>query len=371
MRESRPSWSPDGAQIRAFGDDGPTLSAPIVWNPLAADPYLTWALWRAEQVGLGPTPFRANNDIRIVMGRLASLPPRSVGGARLSAILARLLDGVIGHLGPTGGRARLFLALGLPERMGDAHGLLAFQRERARLVAEASIRLEPHAANVEVVPVATGHASFGEALLRAARALETNDHDLAIVGGIDTGYDPEVVQIALDEGRVYDGENLDGFVPGEGGALWIVAPRSSAVALGVRPRLRIEAVARTVEHAHSYTDAPCTAAGLTAAAVGLTKPLRTAGRRVDLWLHDVTSEVYRVHEMNLAWPRAAHGVMPPESTIRSLHPAFGDLGAAFGATAAALAAEAFTRGDPPGARCLITGSSPHEARSAILLGHVS
>lgn len=214
--------------VALYGEDAPELCNPVLWNGLATSAYHAWAFWRAEQVALAPSPFRAQNDIRIVMGMIRSLPPRSVGAERLAAILRRLLDGALAPLAGVAARPRILLALGLPERMGDEHGELRFQRERSRLVAEAFQHLEARAAEVEVEAVPTGHASFAECIERAAQGIRAGRTDVALVGGIDTGYDPEVVQKALDEGRIYDGANLDGFCPGEGGAMWLMMPRGSA-----------------------------------------------------------------------------------------------------------------------------------------------
>jgi len=75
-----------------------------------------------------------------------------------------------------------------------------------------------------------------------------------------------------------------------------------------------------------------------------------------------------VREWQLVMPRAMVGVSEGEPVLELLAPFLGDLGAAALPTALVLAAEGFTRGDPPTARtCLACASSAGPARGAVLL----
>ena len=107
--------------------------------------------------------------------------------------------------------------------------------------------------------------------------------------------------------------------------------------------------------------------GLSKPAVAIAKRLQEEKRALDWWISDATGEPFRVQELQLAWPRAAHKVMSPDGIIDLLPTNLGDLGAATMPTAAVLAIEGLRRGDPAGSTCLITGSSDDGSRGVVLL----
>jgi 3-oxoacyl-[acyl-carrier-protein] synthase-1 len=300
------------------------------------------------------------------MGHIRTLPPETHGPKRLDAIMARLLKQMEPRLKPHAGKLRLAASLCLPERMDARTGLEEHRRERPFLEASLEGKLSEMGHHTTVTSYCLGHAAFARAVIDAADVLRGRQIDAVLIGGLETGYDPHVVQHGLSAGRIFDGENVESFCAGEGGAFFLLCSASFARQMEWPVHARIDGVARAHEAAHLYNDLPCLGAGLTAAAGVLTKPLRESQGRIDWWLHDMTNEFYRVHEFRCAWPRTSYQLMNQSEFPFTLHNQFGDLGAAFMPTAIALAGETFKRGGPQSSNCMITGSSLYGERGAII-----
>ncbi len=127
------------------------------------------------------------------------------------------------------------------------------------------------------------------------------------------------------------------------------------------------AVATAREPGHLRGELPCQGAGLSAAANAVTARLRVERVGLDWWLGDMTGEPWRVHEFQLAWPRAAADTMAPTAALEMLPMNLGDLGAATMATGVAIAVEGLTRGGPLAQSCVVTGSSEGEDRGVVLV----
>lgn len=340
---------------------------PVAWNGLASDPYRTWAFRRADQVAFTASPFLSPAGERLVMAHIKTLPTRMQGIERLERIAERLLTELATPLVALDRGTRIAFFPCLPERMGDEHGEREARGERARLVALLAALASVHGAIVEVTPVCRGHASLAFALVQATMALASHGVEVAIVGGLDTAYDPIVIEELIDARRIFDGENLNTACPGEGGAFFLLTAPSTARRLGWRNVALLEGVGTGNEPGHSMNDVGCIGTGLTAAARPLADRLARDRRRLDWWIHDVTNEHYRVHELQMAWPRSCSDVMGPEGVLDGLHAHLGDLGAAAMPTAVAIATEGFRRRGPVSATCVVTGSSLWADRGAVLL----
>lgn len=340
---------------------------PVAWNGLAADPYRTWAFRRADQVAFTTTPFLSPAGNPLVMGHIKTLPPRMQGVERLERVAERLLHDLAAPLAALDPGTRLGLFPCLPERMGDELGDREGRAQRARLVTVLAGLASVHGATVEVTPVCRGHASLAFAAIQATTAIVGRHFDAAIVGGLDTAYDPVVIEELLDQRRIFDGENLDSACPGEGGALFLLTSLSSARRLGWSTVALLEGAGTGQEPGNWRNDVGCMGTGLTAAARPLADRLAQEHRRLDWWIHDVTNEHYRVHELQMAWPRSCSDVMGPEGVLDGLHAQLGDLGAAAMPTAVAIASEGFRRRGPLSATCVITGSSLGPDRGAVLV----
>jgi 3-oxoacyl-[acyl-carrier-protein] synthase-1 len=331
------------------------------WNGLGFSPHQIWAFRRAEIAAHAETPFRLGEGQRATMLHIRTLPPRSQGVDRLVPVLRRLLAPLFGRLASLD-RPRVLVVLAAAERFAPAGGWASEARKLEAAVAAEAKGIETA---FQIVP--RGHAALAFALPPICSALASGRFDAAIVGGVDTAYDAEVVDDLLAQRRLFDGKNLDGFIPGEGGAFLLLARGDVAKRARWESQARIEAVASAEEPAALDPELPVTAAALTRALRVVCDRLEASQRGVDYWLSDLTHEPDRVREFLLAFPRASAGIGHPDTTVELLSPFLGDLGAATLPTALVLGVEAFLRGDPPGRTCLASASSPGPTRGAVLL----
>lgn len=348
--------------------DGPVVAASAALNGLGFDPWQTWAFRRAELTAYAASPFRCPNGKALTMGAIRTFPPQARAEHRVDAITAALLESLAGDveaLGDVRSVAALVTLSGLPTP-GEAGCRARAGRVVRRVEAWLEDRLAPGVTTV-VEHDLRAHAGLAHALLRVVPALLDDRVDAALLLGVESYYDPDVLAALFAGGRLHDGENLDGFIPGEGGGALLVVKASRAKAMGRAVRARIEGAATAWEAARPDNDVPCLGDALTAVTRSLTDVLAAQRRPLDWWLCDVTGDALRQHEFQLAWPRAGYDVMGPTGALEYLPETLGDLGAATMHTAVAVAGEGFLRGDPAAETCLVTGSSDEGPRGAVLL----
>jgi 3-oxoacyl-[acyl-carrier-protein] synthase-1 len=338
-----------------------------VWNGLASNPHHLWAFRRAELTAFTYSPFRNLDGRPTVMAQVRQLDPRSFGAERLVELLRLGLRGLVPSLEKLPKPGPIGVVLGLPERMSDGRASARDRHIRRRIEdalseALAQVGLE-HILRVE----ARGHASGVYAALQAADSVLSRVVPAAVVCGIDSSYDPLVVQELLEQDRILDTGHLDAMIPGEGVAFALVTMPSTARQCGLPVLALLEGAAVNHEPATVDNDVGLLGLGLSRAAVLLGNRLRREDRRLDWWISDMTPESFRVQELQLAWPRAARGLMEPTSTLEHLPHHLGDLGAATIPTGIAVATEGFRRGDPQARTCFLTGSSDGGDRGVLLL----
>jgi 3-oxoacyl-[acyl-carrier-protein] synthase-1 len=215
--------------------------------------------------------------------------------------------------------------------------------------------------------VAKGHASMAYALLDVGTMLRDRRLDIALVLGVDSYYDPDVLEGLFQEQRVLDSDWRDSFVPGEAASAVLLARPDVARQLGLAAIAEIESVGTNEEVATIENDVGNLGLGLSRPAVAICKKMKQEKRKLCWWISDMTGETFRVQELQVAWPRAAHLVMGPQDTIDVLPTHLGDIGAATMPTSLCLAIEGLRRGSPRGDHALITGSSALGARGVILV----
>lgn len=365
-------------QLGGSRGDVPVVLATSAVNGLGYDAHQTWAFWRADGNPLTGTPFRLHTGERATMAIVRSVDPRSFGVERMCTLLQAALmhlEAPLAALG-VGGRAEIFLAT--CEHVAES-GDPYFGRWRRRLEGTAASWLQHHGQAPSVRLFPRGHAGLAHAILDAASGLSDGSIDLAIVGGVDSYYDPLRFDILEEQERIFDLSRTDSFIPGEGAALLVLARESFARPAQTGALARVEMASVAEEPAPMLGELPCTGQGLTQALRGVTKALKAQGRTIEWMLGDLTNEEYRARELVLAFPRAINPggldtggrdyreVVAPTFRGDQLPEGFGDLGAATMPTAAVLAVEAFTRGDPAARNCLISGSSTGRDRGVIFL----
>lgn len=349
------------------GQPAPVISATESWNGLGFSAYQAWANRRAQLTCFAETPFICANGKRAAMAHIRTLPPRSFGADRMIAVASELLDRLSPLLSSLPARAPVGLALCLPSRLAASSDSDVFTRHRGRIESALVSRLQGRGGETKLFSIPRGHASGAYAIMEAGAALASHRIEAAVVGGVDTCYDPDMVDCLSVEGRIFDGENLDSFVPGEGASFFLMSRRETAVHCGWPSLARIESVSTSTEHDTLRYDLPSAGVGLARAIRGISDRLAQEHRKVDWWITDMTNEEYRTHEFLLALPRASYDVTSEQTFVDYPHRHLGDLGAATIPTAIAEAVEGFLRGDPAARNCLIHATSTNEERGAVLL----
>jgi 3-oxoacyl-[acyl-carrier-protein] synthase-1 len=356
----------------------PVVCATAAFNGVGLNPHQSWAFWRAQLSPFVESPFVCPNGERATMCLARTLPTKVVGSDRLLALARRALVQLEPALGRLPPGTRLGFGIGLSDRFSDGCGEV-FRLQRQRL--ESGLTELVHArwptAVVRMHP--RGNAAFGFALLEAAAALNSRTLDAAVVGGVDSAYDGLAVERLLSQRRLFDTENVDSAIPGEGAAFVLLTRSDVARQAKLAAATLVEGAATDVEPSAGRPEVPNAAQGLASVMRTLTRSLK--GRRQQLgWIiADVTNEDQRASEWMLALSRSlAPGGLDTagkdffqiaQDRIRAdlLPECFGDLGACTMPTAVVLAAEAFVRGDPAPVRCLVAGASASAERSAVLL----
>jgi 3-oxoacyl-[acyl-carrier-protein] synthase-1 len=356
------------------------LACPTAVTPIGFSSYETWANRRAELTGYGESPFRMSDGERATMAFVPTLAPTSYGLARMLVLLERVLsplyERVRAGLPQLGRDARIGVGIALSERFaerrhesGHEHGHALSKRffaERRALESFVLERARDHSLEVVLSVSASGHASTGEVLAWGARALSQNEMDVLIVAGVDTYYDPDVMQALMLERRVFCTDSIDAIIPGEAAAALLLGRPRTLRGLGASTLLGLEGVAVGHEPACMGRRSPCAGTGLTRTLLPLVDRLRAEGRSLDWILGDVTNEDYRAHEFQLTYPRIVRDVLKREIPVEFLPMSMGDLGAATLTVALSIVAEAMRRGDPQAETCLLHASSVGEARAGVL-----
>jgi 3-oxoacyl-[acyl-carrier-protein] synthase-1 len=384
------STNVQGLNLGSGGVTPVAIVGSTAFNGLGVSPHQTWAFRRAEQAAFVESPFRCGNGSRATMASVRTFPATSEGVERLKMIAGRLFPPFLPTLVtlPPPLTVGLWIALASrfdarasrallsrpdgpstagPPTVGPPPDGEAVRQARERIAKALRAPLSALKINWHVAFEARGAAGFVNALVAATTALHNRQVDVALVGGLDTYHDAEAFEALVADERVFDGENLDSMIPGEGGAFSMMVRRDTALALRLPVLGEVRAVAVAEEASTPWNDIACLATGLTSAALAATQRLRESGRPLGWWLSDMTNEHFRLHEFELAWPRVAAGLMPTDATLDFLPPHLGDLGAATLPTAMAIAIEGMNRRAPAAQHALCTASSLEGLRGCVLV----
>ena len=365
MKEpSQAHWAtPDETRILVGGS--------VAWNGLAQTPQQTWAFRRAELTCFSESPFFCSNGQRVTMGHIRMLPPRAQGGARLVSMVERLFKELRLFTDKLPRGAKVAVVICLAERYAEKVATPRMRAQRELLTRSVEKALAETGLTTTLSFQTRGHAALAHAMVEVVPLLASRRVDAALVGGLDTSYDAEVIEALLEENRLFDGENLDSIIPGEGGAFSLLATAEVLRRAGLEPTARIEGVATAVEPAPQTTDLPTQAVGRTFVMRVLADQMAAARRKVDHWLLDLNNERYRMEEWQQAFPRATAQVSTEGTRFELLPALLGDLGAATLPTALIVAAEGLSRGQSGFESCIASASSVGPDRGAILLSRAT
>ena len=211
---------------------------------------------------------------------------------------------------------------------------------------------------------ATGRLAFLDALGEAERLLSTRTAREVVLGGVDSLVDHDAFDALMRAGRIKTATN-DGIIAGEGAAflrLALAGGRSSpAGALAC-----VASTSRATELRTRDAMEPNTGAGLAGAGRAALKAAGTSARDVGSVVHAAAGDRFGQREVGLALARLRLRTEPPP-TIWAPASAVGDIGAAYGPFALALAAFFLAKKvDPPGA-ALVLASGDDAGRGAAVI----
>ncbi len=211
--------------------------------------------------------------------------------------------------------------------------------------------------------IVEGHAGGLLALENAVSQLRTGEALLCLVGGADSWLDPDRLEALDFAGRLHSINNSWGFTPGEGAGFCLLASGISTRRFGLTPLAEVATVATARETKLMGTQTVCIGEGLTAAFRSVLEP----AHRVTHSYCDFNGETYRADEYGFSVCRTAECFENAGSFTAGAE-CWGDVGAASGPLAIALAIAAWNRGYATGPIALAWSSSAHAPlRAATLL----
>jgi 3-oxoacyl-[acyl-carrier-protein] synthase-1 len=278
-----------------------------------------------------------------------------LGPARLSAMLLPAFEEVIQDAEIEPG-VRLGVYLGTAG--SSPAGRMFDYRPAIQQILLESIPDGYEIAHAKLVPA--GRASVLQSIRTAARALEKNVVDVAIIGAVDSWVTPRALSWLQANGKLAEYPRRTGTIPGEGAGL--VALESQQHAQQRSATVYAHIVASAGRHETIQWGEPSNANALAKSIQSVVGDVSESNAVV---ISDLSGERYRALEWLMAQPKA----MWPYKTMMHWNPAdcIGDTGAASGAIMLAWAAWALRKGYTGVGNILVWGASDEGAREAVML----
>jgi 3-oxoacyl-[acyl-carrier-protein] synthase I len=260
----------------------------------------------------------------------------------------------------------LSLCLALPHRTRAGIEPLLATRIIGALAQTAAVAIDTRASSV-----VSGCRGGGVGAFERALEVLRGGAPAVVVGGVDSYFDPDILEQLDEHRRLHGLETENGFVPGEGAA-FVLLGRSSVVG-GLHRFARVLG-AVTVAEPRPWSPTgegePCLALGMTSAIERVVALAGTPERGIGWLLTDVANERHRVDEWvyaslrnDVAFEREAVHEQPLLET--------GDVGAASAAMLAVLACVRWQTRSAPAARALVATHSDGPERGALVLAEAS
>ncbi len=296
-----------------------------------------------------------------IMGAWAAYLSDALSHEQRLAALARpalleALDGVdIGSGIPVG------LVLSLPAERPGQHSDLT--THLVDMVCEASTdTIEQFA---EVRSVSVGNAGGLTAVSVAADLMRDSDIELCLVGGIDSWFEPTMLEWLDDNDRLHGPRGPWGVLPGEAAAFGLLGARGLAERLNIPVLAHVAGLGLGQEAIVLGSEEVCLGRGLTDAWREALRALPSGAQVTDIYI-DRNAEPYRADEHGFTLVRCRERFVDPSKFWTPIH-AWGDAGAATGLLLTQLAVAAGQRGYARGSLAFVSTSSDSGERAAAVL----
>jgi 3-oxoacyl-[acyl-carrier-protein] synthase-1 len=327
-----------------------------------------WATVRAGIACIGNSHVMDRHFDPIQMGlvpedELAPLPPEleSVALPSSARRMLRLAGPTLAAVAVAAGPAPLTVYLGLPEKdPSEAPWLAQFLQHLAKA---AGTPID--AVTSRIFP--KGRAAALVALEAALVELSQNPALAIVVGGVDSFLDLRRIAELDSEARVLGPRIMDGFIPGEGAAFFVLKDANAPQEGQAEPPVKILGAATLADPGHRYGTAPGLGEGLANAIDQLRAALSSDPGPIGSTFAGFNGENFEAKLWGVARLRHSDFFQP---NMVMLHPAdsLGDTGAAAGAILTALGAFALSKGQRDGP-ALVWGASDYESRACTLLSN--
>ncbi len=208
-----------------------------------------------------------------------------------------------------------------------------------------------------------GHAGVIECVHRILAL--TRDERPHLVIGVDSYCDDEGLVWLEQAGRLAQENVRSGFTPGEAAGCLLLGRRTLAAHLGLRSLATISGVGIGVESQLRDSEAGSLGVAMSKAVLDAASGLSLPAEAADATYCDINGERYRSEEWGLFATRSHFALRSLE--YETFCDSIGDVGAAFAAIAAIVAAQSFARGYARGPRALVMAGSDSGLRGAMFL----
>lgn len=336
-------------------------------TPIGANVAMTAAATRAGVSGFQSTGFYLDDDDRVRMARVPSealdqglnetLLPEAYTARQIRLLqLASLALTQLRSALPKNAKPPLFIAG--PEQLieGDQPINNEFL---VNLAKQTGVDLDLAMSRF----ISTGRAGGLAAISLAFRFLANSAETFAIVGGVDTFYDGELLQKLLQDDRLLVGGNQDGFIPGEGAAFILLSRHKIALHGNANKAVYLYEPGLASEPGHRGSNVPYRGDGLATAVATALDNANTD--KIKILYSSMNGEHFFAKEHGVAMVRNRALL---EENMKIEHPAdcFGDIGAAFGPAMAGISAVHLLN-NHIASPCIVCCSSDHEQRAAMVL----
>jgi 3-oxoacyl-[acyl-carrier-protein] synthase-1 len=213
--------------------------------------------------------------------------------------------------------------------------------------------------------VGRGHAGTMQAVQRVVQESARGTDGLFLIVGADSYHHTDTFEWLEQNGRFAQPAIRSGFIPGEGAGCLALASSVLRSRMGVETLATLSGVALAQETLLRDSETGSFGAGMTEAVRGATAGLRLPAEAIDALYSDINGERYRSEE----WGFVAMKTYQVWKSLEyeALASSWGDVGAAFGTLAGALAVQSYRRRYARGPRALVMAGSDSGVRGAMVL----